>query len=82
MGAQSNLREKKKGNFLAIKLNEEQGGFSPVLSMDDGKEKKGDLEEFWRALGSRGTIAPAIKNSDVEYEKSQVMTTKLFRYIL
>jgi hypothetical protein len=79
LGANSNQKEKNKGAFLANKLNEEQGGFSPVLSLEDGKEKKADLEEFWRALGSRGTIAPFVKNSDTEYEKIQLMSLKLFR---
>eukprot|EP00026_Physarum_polycephalum_P000343 Phypoly_transcript_00343.p1 GENE.Phypoly_transcript_00343~~Phypoly_transcript_00343.p1 ORF type:complete len:1625 (+),score=418.05 Phypoly_transcript_00343:184-5058(+) len=78
-GLKSNLREKRKGIHLANLMNEEMGGGSDVVLLDN-KASKSDQEQFWQALGGRGYISGPDEGDD-DAAANLTLQTKLFKFM-
>jgi len=80
MGTDSNTKERTKGMWLVKKINEEQGNLTTIVILEDGKEKKNELEEFLQELNnSKGGIKKDSGTTDEQEERNAIKGMKLFR---
>ncbi len=55
MGSDCNYRKRNKALYFAKLYKEEQGGFTDISTIEDGKETKDmDHSGFWLSVGGKG----------------------------